>query len=101
MSAHNLERNHKVLEVMVEINATMASLASVVSNFEHHAVKINQVVGVVMYKIKKKDTGKYQVLEPTECFKGSPKSFHFSLIQVPLSCHIGNSSGSTQSKLNF
>lgn len=66
MSAHNLEHNHKVLEVMVEINATMASLASVVSNFEHHAVKINQVVGVVMYKIiishlKKKDTGKYQV----------------------------------------
>lgn len=54
MSAHNLERNHKVLEVMVEINATMASLASVVSNFEHHAVKINQVVGVVMYKIKKR-----------------------------------------------
>lgn len=51
MSAHNLEHNHKVLEVMVEINATMASLASVVSNFEHHAVKINQVVGVVMYKI--------------------------------------------------
>lgn len=54
MSAHNLEHNHKVLEVMVEIDATMASLASVVSNFEHHAVKINQVVGVVMYKIKKR-----------------------------------------------
>lgn len=61
MSAHNLEHDHKVLEVMVEINATMASLASVVSNFEHHAVKINQVVGVVMYKIIKK-----RILENTK-----------------------------------